>query len=124
MPTSDNMSTYKKIGGNVVADILSLFVTYFAIVAGVVISVILPILRQWLPKPSANRNLKTLGSISKPYLILMAFSLVVGLLIVASIGDNLTDWRVSLLLGYAWDSSLQKFANKPITLRCGDKETS
>lgn len=101
------MFIYEKQGVDVMADIVSLIVTYLGVVLGVIISVILPILRKMLPKPPEKARPK-FWETARPYFILGVFSLVVGFLIVASLGDNLTDWRVSLLLGYAWDSSLQK----------------
>jgi hypothetical protein len=36
------------------------------------------------------------------------FSLLVGVLVVASAGDTIKDWRLAVLLGYSWDSTLQK----------------
>jgi len=92
------------------ADITSFVVTYLGIVVGVVISVILPVLRKMLPKPRNMTYRTHFWDTAKPYLALGVFSLVVGLLMIASLGDNLTDWKVSLLLGYAWDSSLQKLS--------------
>jgi hypothetical protein len=87
--------------------------TYLFCVLGIAISIILPIIRQALPKPKGGTAgiegfIPRLWPIAKPYLVLGVFSLVVGLLIVAFAGDTLADWRAALLVGYAWDSTLQK----------------
>jgi len=88
---------------------------YIFCVLGIVISVVLPILRKCIPTPKepALRKVR-LGSrfwiIEKPYFILAIFSLVAGLLTVASAGDSVKDWNWfnALLIGYAWDSTIQK----------------
>jgi hypothetical protein len=36
------------------------------------------------------------------------FSLLVGVLVVAFAGDTIKDWKLAVLLGYSWDSTLQK----------------
>jgi len=87
---------------------------YLYCVLGVVISVILPILRQFLPKTrqvrgGKNQILQYLWGVAKPYLVLGVFSCVVSLLLLAFAGDAIKDWRAALLIGYAWDSTLQKF---------------
>lgn len=80
---------------------------------GVIISVILPIIRKMIPGQKGGPAgvggfLTRFWPIAKPYVLLGVFSLLVSLLIVAFIGDTLTDWRVALIAGYAWDSTLQK----------------
>lgn len=83
---------------------------------GIVTSIALPILRQSIPKPEVTLYKTTakpstasrLWSIAKPYASIGAFSLLTALLIVAFAGDTLTDWRAAFLLGYAWDSTVQK----------------
>lgn len=85
-------------------------------VLGIVISVILPILRQALPKPAAmgavagagGGRLAEIWHIAWPYLALGLFSALSALLVVAGAGDSLKDYRAALLAGYAWDSTLQK----------------
>jgi hypothetical protein len=87
---------------------------YLWVALGVVISVVLPILRELIPKPSGGVTagvsgfLPRLWAAAKPYLALMLFSLIVALLIVAMIQDQLGDWRAALLAGYTADSTLQK----------------
>ena len=78
---------------------------YFTCALGIVISVILPILRALLPKPSPDQGT---WDVIKPYVILGVFSLVAAILIVAASGESLKDWRAALVAGYAWDSTLQK----------------
>jgi len=80
---------------------------------GIVISVILPILRQALPAPKGGTAgvmaiLPRLWEKAKPYVALCIFSLLTSLLLLAFAGDTIKDWRVALLVGYAWDSTLQK----------------
>ena len=86
---------------------------YIPVALGVIISVILPIIRKMIPGqqvgPAGVRGfLSRFWPMAKPYVLLGIFSLLVGLLIVAFVGDTLTDWRVALVGGYAWDSTLQK----------------
>ena len=81
---------------------------YLAVAAGVVISVVLPLIRALLPKPPAalrDKSWKTM----RPYVATGVFSLIVAVLIVAAIGDQLDSWAAGLFAGYAWDSTLQKF---------------
>ena len=86
--------------------------TYLLCVAGIVVSIVLPILKGLLPKPlgvdAADRT--TFWNFAKPYLIVGLFSLLTGVLIVAFTWGTINDWRAALLAGYAWDSTLQKIA--------------
>ncbi len=80
---------------------------------GVIMSVLLPILRQALPSPKGGTAgvmaiLPRLWAKSKPYVALCFFSILTSLLLLAVAGDTVKDWRVALLVGYAWDSTLQK----------------
>ena len=87
---------------------------YFWVAIGVAISIILPIVRGMLPKPGAATTagvdgfMPKLWRVAKPYLALLIFSLIVALLVVAFAAEQLTDWRVALLAGYASDSTIQK----------------
>jgi uncharacterized membrane protein YkvI len=93
------------------------FTIYGWCVLGIVISVILPILRQALPRPAVtveskavttNTMLLWFWQAAWPYVALGLFSALSALLIVAGAGDSLKDYRAALLAGYAWDSTLQK----------------
>lgn len=90
------------------------FDIYLWVAAGVAISILLPILREMLPTPGSGDTegvggvIPKLILVAKPYLALMVFSLVVALLVVAFALEQLTDWRVALLAGYASDSTIQK----------------
>jgi len=80
---------------------------------GVIISILLPVLRQALPQPRATTAgisaiLPRIWKVAKPYLALGLFSLLVAILLVAFLQDQLTDWKAALLAGYAADSTLQK----------------
>ena len=79
-------------------------------VLGIAISVILPILKKSLIKSQSKQEdaKKTLKEIARPYLIIGAISMCVGLLVVAFSGDTLKDWSTALMAGFTWDSILQK----------------
>ncbi len=77
---------------------------------GVIISVILPIIRAYIPTPPLSPNF---WAIAKPYIFLGLFSLIVSILLIAYAGNALTDPREALLLGYAWDSTVQKIGKTP-----------
>jgi hypothetical protein len=89
------------------------FLIYGSCVLGVFISVVLPVLRQALPKPDAKTMdestvFQRIWKYTRPYLLTTLFSLIVGLLLVAFLRDQIADWRAGLLAGYAADSTLQK----------------
>lgn len=84
------------------------------IMAGVVISVILPVLRAGYPKVTAvaaSDFWRLLWDAAKPYLLLGIGSTLTALLIIAglaSTGTQITTWYQALLLGYFADATLQK----------------
>lgn len=93
---------------------------YPYVFVGIVISFILPILRQKIPPPAAQiaRRLDRVHDFLirswptvKPYAVILAFSLVSSILIVAYVGDTLADWRAALLAGFSWDSIMQKIGH-------------
>ena len=91
---------------------MTLLNTYLLCVAGIIVSILLPILKALLPKPlgvDANSG-KAFWDFAKPYLIVGLFSLITGLLIVAFTWGTITDPRAAILAGYAWDSTLQKIS--------------
>ena len=86
---------------------------------GIIISVLLPILWEAVyryfprPKPAAKAmaagvTLEEFWRAVVPYLLLGAASLLTAILVVAFVGDTMSDYRAALLGGYAWDSTLQK----------------
>jgi hypothetical protein len=87
---------------------------YFCVFVGIVISVILPILRKAIPTPPQDSTFRNvlfkdrIWPIAKPYLMLGAFSALAAIIIVASVGDTLADWRLAVIAGFSWDSLLQK----------------
>lgn len=86
---------------------------YLFCVVGVMISILLPILRQALPRPAnsvagIDGILPRIINTAKPYMALGLFSLVVAALVLAVFYDSLTDWRAAILAGYTADSTLQK----------------
>ncbi|HEU4713008.1 MAG TPA: hypothetical protein VFS76_15670 [Pyrinomonadaceae bacterium] len=93
--------------GTVVSTLLQ---TYSWCVAGIIISIALPILTQLLPRPAAanKQDVPSAWEQAKPFVVVGVFSLLTGLLIVAFTWGTVIDWRAALLAGYAWDSTLQK----------------
>lgn len=92
---------------------MSFWQTYFAVAAGVVISVLYPILRQALPKPPAGPAglqafLPRAWRFAKPYLALLIIALVTAPLIMAFLGDRLAGWPAALLAGFAWEATIEK----------------
>jgi uncharacterized membrane protein (DUF106 family) len=92
---------------------LNYYETYIVVVIGVVISFILPIIRKSIPKgDEPNINFTTrMWDVAKPYLAILAASVLTAILIIAISGDHISeDWRMALIAGFAWDSTLQKVA--------------
>jgi hypothetical protein len=110
---------------------MSQIALFLYVALGVAVSVLLPLLRPLLPKPnpidgrggggdvSGNSRWKTfinnasvkmsiIWHISKPFVVLGIFSLVVALVIFAFLGDTLKTWQSAFLVGYMADSTLQK----------------
>ena len=83
---------------------------YLMVVAGIAISIVLPILRKAIPIPEFALSKDGFWKFVKKILIIGVFSLLTGLLIVAFFDESLLDWKAALLAGYAWDSTLQKVA--------------
>lgn len=93
---------------------------YLWCMAGIAISVVLPIIWEAVYRyfPKAQDTVKTLTAapqivvafyrVIMPYLLLGVASAITAILIVASLGDTIKDYRGALLAGYAWDSTLQK----------------
>jgi hypothetical protein len=85
---------------------------YLCCVLGIVISVVLPILRVSLPKATASSTTWDFWADAKPYVITGLFSALAAIVIIAGSGATADTWgcRAALMAGYAWDSTLQKFA--------------
>lgn len=92
---------------------------YLWCLMGIVVSVILPVLwtyvRARFPSPgSPETNAKNAAQaiafweVVRPYAALGAASALTALLLLAFLGDSLTDPKAAMLAGYAWDSTLQK----------------
>lgn len=86
---------------------------YLACAAGVAISVLLPILRQSLPRPSGTTAgvdafLPRFWRVAKPYFILGLFSLLVAIVLMVWQPEGFNDYRTAFLAGYLFDSTLQK----------------
>lgn len=86
---------------------------YLLVVAGIVVSVIYPILRQALPKPKAGTAgvgglLPRIWGATKPYLATLLFALITAPLIMAFLGEKLESWQTALLAGFAWEATIEK----------------
>jgi hypothetical protein len=81
---------------------------YPYVVLGILISVALPILRGYLPKPM--KFIDGDKPLWKVYLGTGLFSLLAAVVIMALAGDAIKTWnrQTALLAGFAWDSLLQK----------------
>lgn len=106
---------------------IEFIISYAAISLGVFISIILPVLKQFIVQPPAKPELYSKGmgdleppkstwfsdfmELAKPYLLTGVFSLIVGLLLLAFLGESITSWQAALLAGYTGDSTLQKLRN-------------
>jgi hypothetical protein len=85
----------------------SIWLIYLWCVAGIIISIALPILKAMLPKPPTAAAAVALWETVKPFVVVGLFSALAAILIGAFAKDNL-DWKSALLAGYAWDSTLQR----------------
>ncbi len=97
--------------------------SYIACAAGVILSIIIPVLAKAVKKqfeiggPSELSGfgllIRSIWQLMRPYAIIGAFSLAVALIIVAFSGDTLKTWQGALIAGYLWDSTLQKVTGRP-----------
>lgn len=100
-------------------------VPYLAAACGVITSVLLPVMIQAVRKdfatavPALKKQSRVMRIVRiawpalRKYVTLLAFSLLTAFLIVAGLGETLTTWQSGFLAGYAWDSTVQKFAQRP-----------
>lgn len=93
---------------------------YLLAALGVAVSVVLPIVRAYLPKPPATLRRRGLQPLS-PYLATGVFSLIVAGMIVLWYGAENLDPRTAFFAGYAIDATLQKMGtgNVPVGERPG-----
>jgi hypothetical protein len=87
---------------------LSFWSAYVLVAAGIGISMVLPILRGLIPGPLA---LVAPGP-WRPYAAVAGVSLLTAVLVVALNDGQFSSPYTALLAGYAWDSTLQKVANR------------
>jgi hypothetical protein len=89
------------------ANFLSL---YFVCAVGIAISVLLPLVRDQLPKPRAL--VSTPPPLIRNYFFVALFSVITALILMAFARETVTKWvwYDALLAGYVWDSTLQKMA--------------
>ena len=85
---------------------------FFCIVAGILLSVVVPVAVKTIrPKTAAEEQENWFWDIVWPYLKYALASLVVGfltLVIVKQNGGQFTSWPQALMVGYLWDSTIQK----------------
>jgi hypothetical protein len=86
------------------------FYQYGFCVLGILISIVLPIVRQLLPVP---RLFASDVPAWKRYVAVGIFSLITAVVVVAFGKGSVSGWLWydALLAGYAWDSTLQKVVN-------------
>jgi hypothetical protein len=83
---------------------------------GVAASVLIPVLRAAVPRPSSVETLglrSRVGVALRPYVALAVLSLIVALVVAAAAaaaGKPLDTWYAAFLAGYVSDSTLQKLA--------------
>ena len=92
---------------------MDFWLTYLIVAAGIVISVIYPVLRQALPKPKGGVAgvrgwMPRFWTAAKPYLATLIFALITAPLIMAFLGDKLGSWPPALLAGFAWEATVEK----------------
>jgi hypothetical protein len=92
---------------------MSFWLTYLLVVAGIVISVIYPILRQALPRPPAKAAgvpglMPRIWNAARPYIATLILALVTAPLIMGFLGDKLDNWASALLAGFAWEATIEK----------------
>jgi uncharacterized membrane protein len=101
----------------------NLLTIYGFIVIGIIISVIIPILRTLLPKPTrealkeairGEKGTPTRWAIfseaAMPYFYLAIFSVVTAVIVLAYLGSGASGitWGNAVIYGFTWDSILQK----------------
>jgi predicted Na+-dependent transporter len=97
---------------------------FLSVIGGVITSILLPVIissvrtqfAQAVPADVGESAWVRFARIAWPhirkYLTLLIFSLLTSLLIVAFLGDKLTGWSQAFVVGYAWDSTIQKITQK------------
>jgi Ca2+/Na+ antiporter len=97
---------------------------FSSVVGGVMTSILLPVIirsvrtqfAEAVPADICESRLVRFVSIAWPhlrkYLVLLVFSILTALVLVAFLGDNLGGWRQAFVIGYAWDSTIQKITQK------------
>lgn len=86
---------------------------------GVMISILIPLLRKSteIGTPAGVGNLlTTIWNVLKPYLRWAALSILVSVIVVAgyyATSGAALNWWTAILIGYGWDSTLQKLTGKP-----------
>jgi hypothetical protein len=90
---------------------------------GVLISVLLPIVRNNIPLQGAGVGdagrrltrserivaiLRRVWIVSKPFVFVGLFSVLTAFIVILFLLETLTDWKAAVLAGYAWDSTVQK----------------
>jgi hypothetical protein len=99
---------------------MSGFEAYLWVVLGVFVAVVFPIIKAWIaPKPEGVVA-RGLPPWAVKYLKILAFALVTGVIVLAiylaaSNEDPLQTarWFTLFLLGFSWESTIEKFMNKP-----------
>jgi hypothetical protein len=92
---------------------MSDFTAYWFVVLGVIVAVLLPVLSALIRKEFPSTAAVGIPPWLKRYALLFFFSLVVGLLSLAiwksQNPQGELHWFTALLIGFAWESALEKF---------------
>lgn len=87
------------------------------ITVGVVLAVLWPVLRGLITREFPPTAAARVPPWVRRYSLLAVFSAMTALILLAIFRsaqpDIVITWYVALLLGFAWESSIEKFANKP-----------
>lgn len=83
---------------------------FLAILLGVVASIVLPIVVQWMALPKAKRDegiMRYALSVFKPYILAGIAAIIVSFFILMFAPADLADWRAASILGLGWQSFLK-----------------
>ncbi|HEX9698857.1 MAG TPA: hypothetical protein VGD06_05295 [Acidobacteriota bacterium] len=82
------------------------FGIYLSVAMGIAISVVLPLIRAFLPKPPRTFRESATWATFRPHVATGVFSLVVAVLIVAFVGEQPDTFQKALIAGYTWDATV------------------
>jgi hypothetical protein len=100
-------------------EIMEITIYFLFAALGVIISIFLPGLTKLAKKyrtaagaASVESAGATVWKALKPYVGIAIFAMVTALLLIAALGDAINDWKLALIFGYAWESTLDSTIQK------------